>query len=191
MKKTPVNTIAAAIIVGLVASACSTAGTSEVTPAATQGTVETTQASASEPVIAATEAPVSTGSQNVAATCTRLNLNTLTQDQLVRTIPNFPNRMVREFFEYRPYESIQEYRREIGKYVGDAQTAEWEQYIYVPVDPNQSDAETLKQIPGVDDAVASALITGRPFASTQEFLDVLAGQVSADQAAQASCYVES
>ena len=91
--------------------------------------------------------------------------------------------MVREFMEYRPYESIQEYRREIGKYVGDAQTAEWERYIYVPVDPNQSDRETLKQIPGVDDAIANALIAGRPYASTQAFLDGLAGQVNEDQAA--------
>src|SRR5215813_3568963 len=55
----------------------------------------------------------------------KLNLNNVTGDQLLATIPNFPNRMVREFQEYRPYVSIQQFRREIGKYVGDAQVAEY------------------------------------------------------------------
>jgi len=124
-----------------------------------------------------------------AVTCTKLNLNTETEAQLTSTIPNFPNRMVREFFEYRPYVSIQQFRREIGKYVDQAQVGQWEQYVYVPVDPNQSDAATLMQIPGVDETVAAALTGGRPYASSQAFLDALASHVSADQLAQASCFL--
>jgi len=60
----------------------------------------------------------------------------------------FGNRMVREFLEYRPYISIQQFRREIGKYVEEAQVAEYEQYVYVPVNVNESDAATLQQLPG-------------------------------------------
>ena len=47
--------------------------------------------------------------------------------------------------EYRPYVSIRHFRREIGKYVSDEQVAAYEQYVYVPVDPNSADAETLMQ----------------------------------------------
>lgn len=122
--------------------------------------------------------------------CSLLNLNDLSEDQLLSTIPNFPNRMVREFFEYRPYASIQEYRREIGKYVGDDLTAEWEQYIFVPVDLNNSDAETLKQLPGVDDTIAASLIAGRPYASNEAFVSALSASVTPEQAAQAACYLQ-
>src|SRR5689334_22329362 len=84
---------------------------------------------------------------NVTGACAKLNLNSETEAELTTTIPNFSSRMVREFFEYRPYVSIQQFRREIGKYVDASQVAEYEKYVYVPVDPNASDAETLKQLP--------------------------------------------
>jgi len=86
-------------------------------------------------------------------------------------IPNFPDRFVTEFLEYRPYVSIQQFRKEIGKYnVGQAQLAEWEKYVYVPVKPNDSDADTLKQLPKVDDGVASKLIAARPYANNDAFV---------------------
>lgn len=85
--------------------------------------------------------------------------------------------MVREFFEYQPYVSIQQFRREIGKYVDDEQVAYYEQYIYVPVCANDSDPETLKQIPGVDDAIAESLMAAGPFASDDAFLAALAEHV--------------
>ncbi len=56
----------------------------------------------------------------------------MTGDELLATIPNFGDRMVREFGEYRPYVSIQQFRKEIGKYVDAAQVAEYEKYVYVP-----------------------------------------------------------
>ena len=105
------------------------------------------------------------------------------------TIPNFSSRMVREFFEYRPYVSIQQFRREIGKYVDEAQVTEWEQYVYVPVDANNADVATLKQLPGVDDTLAASLIAGRPYASDQAFLSALGSSVTAEQASEAACYL--
>jgi radical SAM superfamily enzyme with C-terminal helix-hairpin-helix motif len=140
-----------------------------------------------DPATSAATEPATTGAS--AVTCARLNLNQETEEQLMSTIPNFPNRMVREFFEYRPYVSIQQFRREIGKYVDANQVAEWEQYVYVPVDPNQSDEETLMQIPGINAAVAATLVSGRPYASTQAFLDALATHVTPDQLAGATCYL--
>lgn len=103
---------------------------------------------------------------------TLLNLNTASGDDFL-TIPGMGNRMVREFEEYRPYISIQQFRREIGKYVDDATVAGYEAYVYVPIDVNESDAATLMQIPGVDDAAAEALIAARPYDSNAAFLQTL------------------
>ena len=120
----------------------------------------------------------------VAQTPPRLNLNTATREQFL-TVPNVGDRMVREFFEYRPYVSILQFRREIGKYVSAEQVTAYEQYVYVPVSPNDADAPTLQQLPGVDDAVAAQLIAGRPYAAPDDFLARLAQSVTADQAAMA------
>jgi DNA uptake protein ComE-like DNA-binding protein len=119
----------------------------------------------------------------------KLNLNTVTGDELLAAIPGFSSRMIREFQEYRPYVSIQQFRREIGKYVGEAQVAEYEQYVYVPVAINDSDAETLQQIPGLDAAGAQALISGRPYASVDDFLARLSGFIAADELEIAKTYL--
>jgi len=85
--------------------------------------------------------------------------------------------MVREFMEYRPYVSVQQFRREIGKYVSAEQVAEYEKYVFVPVDVNASDAETLKQLPDVDDTIAAELIAARPYNSNDSFVAKLATYV--------------
>jgi DNA uptake protein ComE-like DNA-binding protein len=144
--------------------------------------VPTEEASPTEVASAAFETVTS-------ADCSLFNLNTVTGDELLSTLPNFSDRMVREFDEYRPYVSIQQFQREIGKYVDEAQVAEWQAFVYVPVDPNNSDAATLRQLPGVDEAAATALVEGRPYADTQAFLDALGTLLSAEEAAGANCYL--
>ena len=119
----------------------------------------------------------------------KLNLNTVSGDELLATIPGFPNRMVGEFQEYRPYISIQQFRQEIGKYVDDAQVAEYEKYVFVPIAINDSDSETLQQIPGLDSAEADSLVSGRPYASTDDFLAKLSSLVTADELEIAKSYL--
>ncbi len=132
-----------------------------------------------------TSSPVSSPAASPAATTTnssapraKLNINTASGPELLTTIPNFSNRMVHEFEEYRPYRSVQQFRREIGKYVDAATIAEYEKYIYVPIDPNQSDAQTLMQIPGLERSEAESLVAGRPYASADVFLTKLSEMVS-------------
>jgi DNA uptake protein ComE-like DNA-binding protein len=108
----------------------------------------------------------------------KLNLNTATANDMLSTIPGFGNRMVHEFEEYRPYKSIQQFRREIGKYVTPEQVADYEKYVYVPINENDSDAVTLQQIPGLDASEIQTLIAGRPYASRDAFLAKLAELVS-------------
>jgi DNA uptake protein ComE-like DNA-binding protein len=138
-----------------------------------------------EPIVAPTSASEAT---SVAPALVKLNLNTATGEEFL-TIPNVGNRMVREFMEYRPYASIQQFRREIGKYVDQAQVAEYEKHVFVPVSPNTADAETLQQLPGVDPRIAEQLIVARPYASRAAFLQKLSEVLTADQLALAESYV--
>ena len=146
-------------------------------------------ATASSSPTSSTSNSSSSGASTTSSNATKLNLNTVTGDELLTTIPGFSNRMVREFQEYRPYVSIQQFRREIGKYVGDAQVAEYENYVYVPIAINDSDSETLQQIPGLDASEAETLIAGRPYASTDEFIAKLNSLLSAAELEIAKSYL--
>jgi DNA uptake protein ComE-like DNA-binding protein len=132
------------------------------------------------PAVSSSSSGSTSSAASSAALTAKLNLNTATQADFL-TLPNVGDRMVREFMEYRPYTSIVQFRREIGKYVDDAQVAAYEQYVFVPVDVNQADVETLKQLPGVDDTLAAELVAGRPYASNDAFLTQLAAYISAVQ----------
>ena len=59
-----------------------------------------------------------------------LDLNDAT-DQEILLIPGIGDRMLREFKEYRPYTSIEQFRREIGKYVDKNEVARLERYVVV------------------------------------------------------------
>lgn len=60
-----------------------------------------------------------------------LNLNTATAEE-IELIPGVGGRMRHEFEEYRPYRNLDQFRREIGKYVDDAEVARLERYVTLP-----------------------------------------------------------
>ncbi|MDA0678992.1 MAG: helix-hairpin-helix domain-containing protein [Proteobacteria bacterium] len=57
-----------------------------------------------------------------------INLNTADESDIL-LIPGVGSRMAHEFEEYRPYTSIEQFRKEIGKYVDEAEVARLEQYV--------------------------------------------------------------
>ena len=57
-----------------------------------------------------------------------INLNDATRSDIL-LIPGVGGRMAHEFEEYRPYSNIEQFRREIGKYVDDEEVARLEQYV--------------------------------------------------------------
>lgn len=61
---------------------------------------------------------------------TPIDLNTATDAEIL-LIPGIGSRMLREFKEYRPYTSIEQFRREIGKYVDAAEIARLERYVTI------------------------------------------------------------
>lgn len=119
---------------------------------------------------------------------TKIDINKGTEEEF-KTIPNVGDNMVHEFEEYRPYASIQQFRKEIGKYVDSAQVAAYEEHIYVPVRASESDAATMMQIPGLDAEEAEALISERPYATQEEFMNALSEYIDEDQMVVAKKYL--
>jgi DNA uptake protein ComE-like DNA-binding protein len=57
-----------------------------------------------------------------------VNLNGASEEE-IELIPGMSERMVHEFLEYRPYENMAEFDREIGKYVDEAEVARFRRYV--------------------------------------------------------------
>jgi DNA uptake protein ComE-like DNA-binding protein len=57
-----------------------------------------------------------------------INLNTASDEDIL-SIPGIGKRMLHEFKEYRPYKNIEQFRREIGKYVDKKEVARLERYV--------------------------------------------------------------
>ena len=57
-----------------------------------------------------------------------VNLNSASDDDIL-SIPGAGKRMVREFKEYRPWTTLEQFRKEIGKYVDKTEVARLEKYV--------------------------------------------------------------
>jgi len=94
---------------------------------------DTTAAVDTTAVAATTTASTTTATSSTAATgaaIVPININTATDAEILK-IPGVGPRMLHEFKEYRPWTSIAQFRREIGKYVDKAEVARLEQYIVI------------------------------------------------------------
>ena len=60
----------------------------------------------------------------------QINLNSASREEIM-VVPGLSSRMAHEFEEYRPYTSLDQFRREIGKYVDDDEVARLEQYVFI------------------------------------------------------------
>jgi len=97
-----------------------------------------------------------------------LNLNT-TAEAHFKLVPGAGDRMAHEFEEYRPYESIKQFQREIGKYVDEAEVARYENYVFVPVELNSASEEDIKALSGVGGRMAHEFEEYRPYANMEQF----------------------
>lgn len=59
-----------------------------------------------------------------------IDLNTASREEIL-LIPDVDPRMPHEFDEYRPYTDMDQFRREIGKYVDAEEVARYERYVEI------------------------------------------------------------
>ncbi|HEY9285142.1 MAG TPA: hypothetical protein VIP46_16940 [Pyrinomonadaceae bacterium] len=188
MRQRPSNVrfalLASALTLPLLAAGCASGGNMNTTNAGATNSAATNAANAN-----AAAANQAANPPAVPGAAAKLNLNTATRDEFLAKVPGLGDRMVHEFEEYRPYKSIQQFRREMLKYVPQAKIDEYERYVFVPVDENGSDAATLRQLPGLDEREAAELAAGRPYASREAFLSKLAEKVSPEDLAVGRAYL--
>ncbi len=97
-----------------------------------------------------------------------LNLNTASEEELLM-VPGVGQKMAHEFEEYRPYRKVAQFRREMGKYVDEAEIARYEKYVFVPVELNTAADEEILAIPGVGDRMLHEFKEYRPYQSLEQF----------------------
>ena len=96
------------------------------------------------------------------------NLNT-TAEKDFKMIPGVGDKMAHEFEEYRPYTSVLQFKREIGKYVDENEVARYLDYVFVPVELNTATENDIKALPGVGDKMTHEFIEYRPYTNLAQF----------------------
>lgn len=96
------------------------------------------------------------------------NLNT-TEEKDFKMIPGVGDKMAHEFEEYRPYTSILQFKREIGKYVDEQEVARYLNYVFVPVELNTSSEDDIKALPGIGKKMTHEFLEYRPYKNLAQF----------------------
>lgn len=117
-----------------------------------------------------------------------INLNDVTREEIL-LVPGVGDRMAHEFEEYRPYRGLVEFRREIGKYVDDAEVARFEQYVFVPIDLNSASDEAILSIPGVGNRLLHEFKEYRPYRAIAQFRREIGKYVDDEEVARLERYV--
>lgn len=117
-----------------------------------------------------------------------INLNTVSDEELA-LVPGISRKMKHEFEEYRPYTSIKQFQREIGKYVDDKEVARFEQYVFVPMDLNSASSDAFRSIPGMSRKMVHEFEEYRPYTSMQQFRREIGKYVDDDEVARLERYV--
>jgi DNA uptake protein ComE-like DNA-binding protein len=117
-----------------------------------------------------------------------VNLNTATREEIM-LVPGMGARMAHEFEEYRPYDGLARFRREIGKYVDEAEVARLEQYVFVPIPLNTASDADILSIPGMTQRMLREFKEYRPYDGIERFRREIGKYVDANEVARLERYV--
>ncbi len=118
----------------------------------------------------------------------QINLNIAREDEIM-LIPGMGKRMLHEFQEYRPYKTIAQFRKEIGKYVDQKEVARLEQYVFVPINLNTASDEDILTIPGMGKRMLREFKEYRPYKNIEQFRKEIGKYVDNKEVARLEKYV--
>jgi len=118
----------------------------------------------------------------------QINLNTAKDDEILM-IPGMGKRMLHEFLEYRPYRTMAQFRKEIGKYVDDKEVTRLEQYVFVPIPLNTASDEDILTIPGLGNRMLREFKEYRPYKNIEQFRKEIGKYVDKKEVARLERYV--
>ena len=121
-------------------------------------------------------------------TFVHLNVNIAPKAEMM-LIPGFGNKMVKEFEEYRPFRTLAQFRKEIGKYVNETELARLEQYVFIPIDLNSASDEDIRTIPGLGPKMLREFKEYRPYKSLEQFRKEIGKYVNAKELSRLERYV--
>jgi radical SAM superfamily enzyme with C-terminal helix-hairpin-helix motif len=108
---------------------------------------------------------------------------------VIMLIPNMSERMAHEFEEYHPYTSLEQFRREIGKYVNEEEVARLEQYVFIPLNLNAASKTELMTIPGMTSRMVHEFEEYRPYVSYDQFRREIGKYVDDEELSRLESYV--
>ncbi len=117
-----------------------------------------------------------------------INLNTAPRDEIL-LVPGVGARMAHEFEEYRPYMALEQFRREIGKYVDDEEVGRFERHVFVPIDLNTASDDAILSIPGLGQRLLHEFKEYRPYRALEQFRREIGKYVDDDEVARLERYV--
>jgi DNA uptake protein ComE-like DNA-binding protein len=117
-----------------------------------------------------------------------INLNTASPAE-IRLIPGMTDRLVHEFEEYRPYTSLEQFRREIGKYVPAAAGARLDHFLVEPLRLTRPSRAALPTPPRQSERMAHEYEESRPYTSLEQFRREIGKYVDAKEVARLERYV--
>lgn len=117
-----------------------------------------------------------------------INLNTASREAIM-LVPGISKKMAHEFEEYRPYTSLDQFRREIGKYVDEAEVARLEQYVFVPMGLNTASSDDFMTIPGISKKMVHEFEEYRPYKSIEQFRREIGKYVDENEVARLERYI--
>ena len=118
----------------------------------------------------------------------QINLNTATDAEILM-IPGMGKRMLGEFKEYRPYKTLAQFRKEIGKYVDQKVVDLLEQYVFVPINLNTASDENILSIPGMGKRMLREFKEYRPYTNIEQFRKEIGKYVDKKEVARLERYV--
>ena len=110
-------------------------------------------------------------------------------DAEIMIIPGMSKRMAHEFEEYRPYTSLEQFRREIGKYVDAEEVARLERHVFIPLNLNTASEADLMTIPGMSGRMVHEFEEYRPYTSLEQFRREIGKYVDAGEVARLESYI--
>ena len=117
-----------------------------------------------------------------------INLNTASDEEML-LIPGLGKRMAHEFEEYRPYKTLAQFRKEIGKYVDEKEVARLEQYVFIPIKLNSATDEEILTIPGLGKRMLHEFKEYRPYKSIEQFRKEIGKYVDKKELSRLERYV--